>query len=92
MLRILALGDPSIALVSTMHPAVITFKGLLLPPEAPPPYRDAWEKQRRWVFQTAVDGCQWGTIVPELGSEGNTGRTIAAPKLTGREGEHLLSG
>ena len=75
-----------------MHPAGITFKGLLLLPEAPPPYRDAWEKQRCWVFQTAVDGCQWGTIVPELGSEGNTGRTIAAPKLTGREGEHLLSG
>jgi short/branched chain acyl-CoA dehydrogenase len=92
MLRVLAQGDPSIALVSAMHPAVITFGGWLLLPEAPPPYRDAWEKQRRWVFQTALDGCQWGTIVSEPGSGGDTGKTIAAAKLTGREGEYLLSG
>tara|TARA_B100000949_G_scaffold37332_1_gene31307 strand:- start:6048 stop:6335 length:288 start_codon:yes stop_codon:yes gene_type:complete len=44
------------------------------------------------VFQTAVDGCQWGTVVPQGGSAGDTGRTIAAAKLTVREGEYLLSG
>tara|TARA_Y100001947_G_scaffold134833_1_gene122303 strand:- start:532 stop:786 length:255 start_codon:yes stop_codon:yes gene_type:complete len=44
------------------------------------------------VFQTAADGCQWGTVVPEGGSDGDTGRTIAAAKLTVREEEYLLSG
>jgi alkylation response protein AidB-like acyl-CoA dehydrogenase len=92
MLRTLAHGDPSIALVSAMHPAVIGFGGWLNLPKAPEPYREAWEKQRRWVFQTALDGCQWGTIVSEPGSGGDTGKTIAAAKLTGRDGEYLLSG
>ena len=92
MLRILAHGDPSIALVSAMHPAVISYAGWLLLPEAPPPYREAWDKQRRWVFQTALDGCQWGTIVSEPGSGGDTGKTIAVAKATGQEGEYLLNG
>ena len=43
MLRTLAHGDPSIALVSAMHPAVISFGGWLSLPEAPEPYREAWE-------------------------------------------------
>ncbi len=92
MLRILAHGDPSIALVSAMHPAVIGFGGWLNLPEAPEPYREAWEKQRRLVFQSALDGCQWGTIVSEPGSGGDTGKTIAAAKATGQDGEYLLSG
>jgi len=92
MLRILAHGDPSIALVSAMHPAVISFGGWLNLPEAPEPCREAWEKQRLWVFQTAVDGCQWGTIVSEPGSGGDTGKTIAAATATGRDGEYRLSG
>jgi len=92
MLRTLAHGDPSIALVSAMHPAVISFGGWLNLPEAPEPHREAWEKQRRWVFQTALDGFQWGTIVSEPGSGGDTGKTIAVAKPISQEGEYLLSG
>ena len=92
MLRTLAHGDPSIALVSAMHLAVISFGGWLSLPEAPEPYREAWEKQRRWAFQTALYGCQWGTILSEPGSGGDTGKTIAAAMATGRDREYLLSG
>jgi len=92
MLRTLAHGDPSIALVSAMHPAVIGFGGWLTLPEAPPPYREVWEKQRRWVFQSALDGHQWGTIVSEPGSGGDLGRVMAVARATGQDGEYLLSG
>ena len=53
MLRILAHGDPSVALVASMHPAVIG--GWMEVTEAPPPYTEAWEKQRRTVFETALE-------------------------------------
>ena len=56
MLRTLAHGDPSVALVASMHPAVILSGNWLTAPEAPAPYTDAWEQQCRWVFQTACDG------------------------------------
>src|SRR3972149_11055234 len=40
LLRTLARGDPSVALVSSMHPAVLSF--WLCQPEAPEPYTPAW--------------------------------------------------
>ena len=64
-LRVLAHGDPSVALVASMHPAVLQ------------PYVDVraeaapgWLEQRRWIFETARDGGQWGTIVSAPGSGG----------------------
>ncbi len=50
MLRTLAHGDPSVALVASMHPAVMLTGNWLTAPEAPAPYADVWEEQRRWAL------------------------------------------
>jgi alkylation response protein AidB-like acyl-CoA dehydrogenase len=72
LLRTLAGGDPSVALVSAMHPAVI---GFWLAPT-----RDgdaAWSEQRAAVCALAAAGRQWGTITSEPGSGGDIARTKA---------------
>ena len=83
ILRALALGDPSVALVSAMHPAVIAF--LLSQPEAPEPYSQAWSEQKRFVAKSALDGDWWGTITSEPGSGGDVAktRTLAKPEAGG---------
>ena len=90
MLRILAKGDPSVSLVASMHPAVIG--GWLEVTEAPPPYTDAWEKQRRTVFETALEGCWWGTIISEPGSGGDPSKSRAVAKPRPSDGKYLISG
>jgi alkylation response protein AidB-like acyl-CoA dehydrogenase len=74
--RELAAADPSVALVSSMHPSVIAF--WLATPD---PSQAAWEEQRRAVFASAVAGEQWGTITSEPGSGGDISRTrsVALP-------------
>jgi len=72
LLRTLAAGDPSITLSSAMHQGVL---GSWRIPTVPEPFNDAWQKQRKEVFQTVVDGAWWGTIVSEPGSGGDTGLT-----------------
>ncbi len=76
-LRLLGSADPSVALVSAMHPAVVAF--WLFNPDATQP---AWEEQRRAVFASAAAGEQWGTITSEPGSGGDISRTrsTAAPR------------
>lgn len=73
VMRTMARADPSVALVSSMHAAVLGF--WLARPDAGLP---AWEEQRRGVFETAVDGHQWGTITSEPGSGGDLNKTKAA--------------
>ena len=91
MLRILAHGDPSVALVASMHPAVIG--GWLEVAEAPPPYAKAWEKQRRTVFETALNGCWWGTIISEPGSGGDPSKSRAtARRGTSDDASYLITG
>ena len=91
MLRTLAHGDASVALVASMHPAVILFGGWLTAPDAPEPYTAAWEAQCQWVFQTARDGHWWGTIVSEPGSGGDISKTKAVARRRAA-GQYLLSG
>jgi alkylation response protein AidB-like acyl-CoA dehydrogenase len=79
VLRKLAGADPSVALVSSMHPAVLGF--WLAPPD---PGRQPWTTQRDAVFETARDGLQWGTITSEPGSGGDIARTKS---VAAREGE-----
>ncbi|MGI9621429.1 MAG: hypothetical protein ACR2PK_01230, partial [Acidimicrobiales bacterium] len=75
MLRTLSRADPSVALVSSMHPAVIAF-WLLNPTDDP-----EWMRQRQSVFETAVAGNQWGTITSEPGSGGDISRTLTRATL-----------
>jgi alkylation response protein AidB-like acyl-CoA dehydrogenase len=90
ILRTLSHGDSSVALVCSMHPAVLSF--WLATPEVPSPFQDAWQEQRRRVFQTACQGYWWGTITSEPGSGGD----IAETKATARPGptgsSHLVTG
>ena len=74
--RRLAAADPSVALVSAMHPAVIAY-WLATPGSG----RSGWEDQRQAVFASAVAGEQWGTITSEPGSGGDIARTrsVASP-------------
>lgn len=76
ILRTLAGGDPSVALVSAMHPAVLSF--WLANPDVPPGFRDAWQAQVAEVTSTAMDGAWWGTITSEPGSGGDVARTNTA--------------
>jgi alkylation response protein AidB-like acyl-CoA dehydrogenase len=71
-LRTLAAADPSVALVASMHPAVLGF-WLARPDET----RPQWTEQRTAVFATAAAGAQWGTITSEPGSGGDILRTRA---------------
>lgn len=97
VLRTMALGDPSVSLVSAMHPLVLSPWRI---PNVPKPHSDAWAQQRREVYETVVSGMWWGTIVSEPGSGGDRSKTraVAVPvdsselayRLTGRK--HFGSG
>lgn len=90
MLRVLAQGDPSVTLASSMHQLVLASWRTA---EVPEPYADAWAKQRKDVFQTVHDGAWWGTLISEPGSGGDTSRSSyeAVPTATGSL-EYRLSG
>lgn len=89
ILRILAHGDPSVALVCAMHPTVLAF--WLASPTAPSPFGEAWTAQRRRVFETARNGAWWGTITSEPGSGGDLARTKATARRRA-DGTYLLTG
>jgi alkylation response protein AidB-like acyl-CoA dehydrogenase len=85
LLRSIARADPSVALVSAMHPSVVAF--WLLNPD---PNQPEWERQRREVFASALAGEQWGTITSEPGSGGDISRTKATAAAT--DDEPFLAG
>lgn len=70
MLRTLGAVDPSVALVSSMHPAVLSFWMT-----APATESERWAGQRAAVAATAAAGHRWGTITSEPGSGGDVMRT-----------------
>jgi alkylation response protein AidB-like acyl-CoA dehydrogenase len=84
VLRTLAAADPSVALVASMHPAVLGF--WLAQPEGD---RAAWVEQRRAVCASAAAGDQWGTITSEPGSGGDILRTKSLAELDGSANEAL---
>ena len=92
ILRTLAHGDSSIALVSAMHPAVIGSAGWLSISEAPEPYTSVWDEQRQWVFKTVQEGHFWGTIMSEPGSGGDNTKSSSIAKSGSGNSQYLLSG
>ena len=81
ILRTLARGDSSVALVSSMHPAVLAFWTATA--EAEEPHRAAWAEQRTELSRLASDGAWFGTITSEPGSGGDVSQT----KATARKGD-----
>ncbi len=88
-LRTLAHADPSVALVAAMHPGILSFWMAL--PDAPAPYTEAWAAQRRFVADTALDGCWWGTITSEPGSGGDVMKSKATARPLA-DGTYALAG
>ena len=78
LLRSIARGDSSVALVAAMHPAVLSY---WLAPEPPEGARAAWRAQIEEVTGRAAAGDWWGTITSEPGSGGDItkSRTAAVP-------------
>ena len=83
MVRTIAHGDPSVALVASMHPAVTAF---FLGVESVDDEPEAWWAQRQWVAESARDHW-WGTVTSEPGSGGDIlkTRSVAIP-----EEDHFL--
>jgi len=83
MVRTIAHGDPSVALVASMHPAVT---GFFLGVESVDDEPLAWRVQRQWVIESAREHW-WGTVTSEPGSGGDIlkTRSIATP-----EKDHFL--
>lgn len=89
----LAEGDPSVALVAAMHPAVLS--GWLGIESAPEPFTSAWATQRAFAIASARDGAMWGTLTSEPGSGGDMMKTRARAERdpAGSDpGKVLLSG
>lgn len=89
ILRTLARGDSSVALVSSMHPAVLSF--WMATAQAEEPHRDAWTAQRTELGRLAADGAWFGTITSEPGSGGDVSQTKAGARR-GENGAWILSG
>ncbi len=89
LLRTVARGDSSVALVSSMHPAVLAF--WLASPNAVGGDQRAWEAQRAEVFATVSAGHWWGTATSEPGSGGDIARTNTIARRDGKGG-YVLSG
>lgn len=87
LLRTLAGGDSSVALVSSMHPAVLAF--WLASPRAANDHQTAWDNQRGDVFGAALDGNWWGTITSEPGSGGDVMKTKTVAARDGDDGYRL---
>lgn len=73
LFRILAHGDSSVALVTTMHPAVLSFWNAI--PQVTPASQQDWDAQRKQISETVHAGAWWGTITSEPGSGGNMFQT-----------------
>lgn len=82
--RHLAGADASVALVSSMHPAVLSYWH----PEHPA--ESAWSEQRDAAWASALAGDQWGTITSEPGSGGDISRTKA--RAVPLDGDPFLTG
>ena len=79
--RGLAHGDSSVALVTSMHAAVLSY--WLATPNVPEPDTAAWRDQREAVFDTVEQGAWWGTITSEPGSGGDIHRSRAVARRDG---------
>jgi alkylation response protein AidB-like acyl-CoA dehydrogenase len=90
MLRTLAHGDSSVALVCAMHPLVLSV--WMATAEASPPYEKAWEGQRRSIFRSVHEGSWWGTVASEPGTGGDLNKTRATARRGPSHGNYLLTG
>jgi alkylation response protein AidB-like acyl-CoA dehydrogenase len=90
MLRVLAHGDSSVALVCAMHPAVLNF--WMATAQAPAPFQKGWDEQRSSIFRNVCEGAWWGTIASEPGTAGDIAKSKATARRGPTDGTYLLTG
>ncbi len=90
MIRTIAIGDPSVALVEAMPPCVLVL--WMAAGEPPAPVAAAWRAQCDWVCGTVKDGAWWGTVTSEPGSGGDIMKTRSVAKPAREAGQYLLTG
>ena len=90
LLRTLAHGDSSVALVCAMYPTVLVF--WLANTQAPAPFQAAWEAQRRRMFQTVREGPGGAPSPPEPGSGGDLAKIQAIARRGPTDGSYRLTG
>jgi alkylation response protein AidB-like acyl-CoA dehydrogenase len=88
--RALARSDSSLALTTSMHPAVLAF--WLATPEVEAPDTDAWRRQRDEIFATVEAGAWWGTITSEPGSGGDVAKTRSTARRADGDTAGLTGG
>ena len=88
-LRTLAHGDSSVALVSAMHPAVLSY-WLTAPEETR--QCDPFVGQTKQIIAGVKAGDWWGTITSEPGSGGDVMKTRMRATPTGEPHRFLLTG
>jgi alkylation response protein AidB-like acyl-CoA dehydrogenase len=88
-LRTLARGDSSVALVSAMHPAVLSY--WLAAPDAAHASTE-FQIQFANIIAGVKGGDWWGTITSEPGSGGDVAKTRAAATPTSEPHRYLLTG
>lgn len=88
-LRILSRGDASVALVSAMHPAVLSY--WLTAPASLSKQPD-WDVQCEHIFSSVRRGEWWGTITSEPGSGGDITRTKTFAVQAAEAPQYLLTG
>ncbi|TAH24808.1 MAG: hypothetical protein EAZ07_08825 [Cytophagales bacterium] len=90
-LKILAHGDSSVALVSSMQSAVLA--NWLEHKSVPKEYESEWNLQRKEIFDGVLHhGHRWGTITSEPGSGGDIAKTKAIATKSADNKGYLLSG
>ena len=89
LVRTVAKADPSLALVSTMHTAVLFF--WLRDDSCPAADEKPWADQCDMIFSGVRDGGWWGTIASEPGSGGDllASKTVAA---LAPDGQYRING
>lgn len=89
ILRTLAGGDASLALVSAMHPAVLSY---WLTTPAIEAGNENWQRQRAVIFELVRGGAWFGTITSEPGSGGDVAKTKTRAELVSPPEKYLLTG
>lgn len=91
IIRSVAMGDPSVALVAAMHPAVVAYWH---PVDNSPtdnlPIENSPTDQATEVFGDVLDDHWWGTMMSEPGSGGDVAKTKTT--AVAEDGRFLLSG
>lgn len=88
--RALASADPSLSLVSAMHPGVLGFWSAV-DESAPDSIAENWSAQREFIFDAVLEGHWFGTVASEPGAGGDLLATRCTAKHLGAD-RYALSG